>query len=1570
MSKQTKKEKKVYCKKGTRKNPKTGICEGPNIDENNDKPSSFQGLVKPIKSAIDQIKEAAFSFRPTVIENSKKILQKEQIKPIVQVLECSKKYVFTDGDLPRKEELDKLSGPKLRKIHFELTQDPAVIDRTPGVKTKDELIRLIICLENNKKFEKSSPPVENFEGFSEPRSGIEKPRSSRDVTDLRSVKSPEDEEEKTADFPEAPVHEHEGPLREPLPEPNLDQETKIDIGLEREPVSLEEPASLEEPVSLEEVAPSVVEPVPVEEINDSERGFADKIGIPPANPESKEYNTFLFEKEKLERENLQELKDGDSLGFLYPELNDPNFNIKIAKRKEFNDTQYDGTIYDIKEQANKLCNTDFELMPHQLFVKNFMSMQTPYNCLLLFMGLGTGKSCSSIGIAEETRAYMKQVGLTQPIFIIASPNVQQNYRLQLFDERKLKLVNGLWTLNTCIGNSLLQEINPTNLTGIPKDRIISEINTIINKYYVFMGYTELANYIRRHSDIPQGSRFSLADQKSLRIKKIRKYFDNRLIIIDEAHNIRISDDNKEDAKTASLLMEVARYANNVRLLLLSATPMYNNYKEIVWLTNLMNMVDKRATINESDVFDKEGGFLTERSSKDGKKIEGGRELLQRKLTGYISHVRGENPYTFPLRIYPDSFSPENAFASLSKYPSQQLNGKTIEEPLKHSPVFISPIGEYQAKGYDFVMNHLRNKSFSTTNKFGEVRELPTFDNMDSFGYILLMQPLEALNIVFPHPEIKAGETVGFPAGEGELYPEEKNEEIIKNMVGKRGLYRIMSRKEDKGTIPNIYDFEYKAGSENIFQSQNIGKYSGKIAKIVESVRNSTGIVLIYTQYIEGGVVPVALALEEMGFGRFSVASHAKSLFKEAPIEPLDALTMKSKSTFLEEGGEPAQFQQAKYIMVTGNKAFSPDNLADIKYATNPNNKNGEKVKVIIISKAGSEGLDFKWIRQVHVLEPWYNMSRIEQIIGRGVRNLSHCGLDFEKRNVEIYLHATLPTGDEEPADLYVYRFAEKKAEQIGRVTRLLKEVAVDCILNVGQSNLTVDKLNALAQNRDIKIQLSSKGNELVPFSIGDKPFSAVCDYMDNCAFTCSPTSAISESDIIQDTYNNDFLKMTYGGIIKRIRDLFRERTVYSRDELITSINIIKTYPTSHIDYALSRFIDNKSEYVYDRWGRTGYLVNKDQYYTFQPIEITDESISLFERTLPVDHKREYVEIELPKEKAPLLVEEPMDQPIVVNETEKTMSEHYDVIIKQLDAAIETVKTWRNKKLEGARLSSGESDWYMNAGFVFDTIIANHGIAESDLMEFVTNHFLDTLPTNDRFTLVKYLFSMGEGEPVLEYQSEIRSYFTPKIVTVRRFKCLVLISDKLVESSDERFKIYIQDDDTDKTVWNVALPTDRIAALKAIIPTMIVQPANMNRLVGFMQVFRNDDVVFKTMDMQNKLKKGSRCGGEGKKDIMKKINLLSEYQYTEENTEDTELGKNLILKQGLCIILETLLRHLNHRRFEMGHEVSQISNFEVDLSEDVTGPVPLQIFKGINKGSREGMVWFMDLERAVLSKLVK
>ena len=46
-----------------------------------------------------------------------------------------------------------------------------------------------------------------------------------------------------------------------------------------------------------------------------------------------------------------------------------------------------------------------------MFVRNFMSFQTPYNSLLVYHGLGTGKTCSSINVCEEMRSYLKQIGI-------------------------------------------------------------------------------------------------------------------------------------------------------------------------------------------------------------------------------------------------------------------------------------------------------------------------------------------------------------------------------------------------------------------------------------------------------------------------------------------------------------------------------------------------------------------------------------------------------------------------------------------------------------------------------------------------------------------------------------------------------------------------------------------------------------------------------------------------------------------------------------------------------------------------------------------------------------------------------------------------------------------------------------------------------------------------------------------------------------------------------------------------------------------------------------------------------
>merc|ERR1711991_319096 len=82
---------------------------------------------------------------------------------------------------------------------------------------------------------------------------------------------------------------------------------------------------------------------------------------------SKKYNNFLLKKEILDGKVIDKNTYYD---FLYPSLDDKNFNIKIAEKKDFNDNQYDGKIHNVEEYAEKMCNAEMELNPHQLFVKN------------------------------------------------------------------------------------------------------------------------------------------------------------------------------------------------------------------------------------------------------------------------------------------------------------------------------------------------------------------------------------------------------------------------------------------------------------------------------------------------------------------------------------------------------------------------------------------------------------------------------------------------------------------------------------------------------------------------------------------------------------------------------------------------------------------------------------------------------------------------------------------------------------------------------------------------------------------------------------------------------------------------------------------------------------------------------------------------------------------------------------------------------------------------------------------------------------------------------------------------
>lgn len=1376
---------------------------------------------------------------------------------------------------------------------------------------------------------------------------------------------------------------------------------------------------------------------------------------------SNECNKFLLKKEFMETQHLSAHETEND--FLYPNLNDVNFNVKIASKKEFNDTKYDGTIYDdIKKQADILANAEFELQPHQAFVKNFMSFQTPYSSLLLYHGLGSGKTCSAIGVCEEMRDYMKQMGITKRIIIVATENVQDNFKLQLFDERKLKLTDGIWNIRACTGNKLLKEINPMNMKGLPREKVINQIKSLINTYYIFLGYGQFANYIIKTMNYDEEVKRQREDRnakmkalpnaktkiqtlKEIKIdlnkrimKRLQNEFNNRLIVIDEVHNIRKADDN-ENKKVAINLELLVKSAKNMRFLLLSATPMYNSYKEIIWLINLMNMNDRRGRIDVKDVFDKHGNFK-----------ENGKELLIRKATGYISFVRGENPYTFPYRVYPNEFAKEHTFPALS-YPSRQMNLKKIKNVDKNRVLSLYALhldkcnncGKCQYCAYKYIIYSLRQKTFSITTKTGVVRDMPSFENMEKFGYTLLQTPLESLIISYPiaglkealdeipadiintkssefapslsestsmsddesgdegavgpvtkpeTPIVKSHSSERKSAGEDDNLEiedspkshrerkttgSESESDISKKggagkmvidphkLTGKIGLERMMDFVDERSP-PSKGEYAYKKSTLSeygkIFSYEHIGKYSIKIKNVLDSIFDrktgqvAEGVILIYSQYIDSGLVPMALALEEMGFIRYGDKG-AKSLFKSPPTETVDVRTMMPKSS-TPNVEEKKRFMPARYSVITGEPRLSPNNIFEVNGSTGEDNKDGHKVKVILISKAGSEGIDFKFVRQVHILEPWYNMNRIEQIIGRAVRNFSHKDLPFEKRNVQIFMYGTILGGheqaekekeEEEAADLYVYRVAEYKAVQIGKVTRVLKQTAVDCIINHDQTNFTQEIMNA-SLKEPIKQELST-GVVLKDFKVGDAPFSPACDYMAKCNYDCTPDKNLEEA-LNEDTYNESFIVMNSEKILQRIRMLMKESYFYKKDILLKAIRTPKEYPYVQIYSALTHLIEDNAEFITDKYGRNGRLINIGDYYLFQPVELRDKYASIFDRSVPIDYKHDMIKFDIKqpvvksaldkrsighKEVTSVVKEgvtfakatetekepgsEPGSEPKPETEKEKEpepepnpeKDNNFDEGKRIIDEMIVNFELSRNIANQRTAVDRGDKDWYKHCGNVMRYMAIDYPDTKDHIISYLVAHMIEILMFNEKVEVMNYLYSL---EQVTQGSFEwlAKQYFEEHCIDTGKFH--VFIAYNL----NKRVIMILDSNNT----WIEAEPEDmkEIAMSKTVKEALEFKVSDYEKIVGFIGYEKsNKYMVFKTKDMTSTRDTGARCDEAGKAKIMVKMNeVLGETKYTNDTTKAKKDEKGKIVREAigvieLCVIFEFMLRHFNNTREE-------------------------------------------------------
>lgn len=1117
-----------------------------------------------------------------------------------------------------------------------------------------------------------------------------------------------------------------------------------------------------------------------------------------------EHNTKEIEEKQKLIENPQLLKT------MYPHLLDPEFNLKIANKREFNQFIHDiDYSVPVKEREN-ICNDQFELSPNQIFVKHFLSSHTPYNGLLLYHGLGTGKTCSAISICEEHRKYMNQMQITKRILIIASPNVQDNFKLQLFDERKLKKIDNQWNLENCVGSQLLKEINPNQVYNISKKKIVNYIKRIIDTNYKFIGYAGLAKWVEKIK-----KRFKNEEDQKMAIKQA---FSNRMMVIDEIHNIRVTNDNKGKKITGMAVQTIIDESENIKLLLLSATPMFNSYDEIIFILNLLNRNDNRSLIKESSVFTKDGEFI-----EDDRGNQVGKELFIRKSQGYISFVKGEHLYTFPYRIYPDLFDKSRSVFSLQNdYPSSQIDDQIIMEKIEYTDIYLSELGSYQQEQHEYIMQTL-------------MQSLPDRTDNDSLLELrVLDKGIQSLNMIYP----SISDTDG-------------------SIIGKDGLLNIM----DESNYTYKYKDDVKEQFGRIFQHDKIGNYSGKIHSIVNCVKKSKGIVLIYSQFIEGGCVPLALALEELGLKRYG---RTPNVLNDAnTVAPLNVETMEP----IKEGDNDVSI--AKYIMITGNVKLSPDNETELKAVTNDSNVYGNDVKVVIISRAASEGVDFKYIRQVHIMDPWYNNNRNEQIIGRAVRFCSHKALPLEQRNVQIFMHGTRPFNDYEPIDLYIYRNAEYKSKKIGYVSRVMKETAVDCILNASLHAENIDKVD---QNVEIELSTRDDTNTIryMNYDLGSRHYSNICDYQD-CNYTCSPDIRVLGDDV--STYQLDH--MVLETIIHKIKMAFKEKYMYDKEELIGFVRHRKSYSIHQIHAALDHLIKQKdSEFITNENGTVGYLKNIGNYYMFQPASYGDSIIAYDDRIRVPDFKYKIIQYNPSQEK-----NKTMKKSSTLNLTENKK----ESIINKIQNLLEKTKEKQNIK------KNNKKDWYAIASKCIDHII---DIPRQDVLLYILEHILDHLVIEEKKELVEYIYN----KPEKEYDNIERDVFS------------ILERTNHIKNKDlDAFLFYSKGKDEVYELDNgKLLQSPSVRASNAFIMHLVKYKYKLekyNNIVGFTDELKNS-IEFKLKYVERSRNKGFRCDQSKIEEIHKILDNITDSAF--------KVNKK-ISRMESCCILELILRHYNRTK---------------------------------------------------------
>jgi hypothetical protein len=374
-------------------------------------------------------------------------------------------------------------------------------------------------------------------------------------------------------------------------------------------------------------------------------------------------------------------------------------------------------------------------------------------------------------------------------------------------------------------------------------------------------------------------------------------------------------------------------------------------------------------------------------------------------------------------------------------------------------------------------------------------------------------------------------------------------------------------------------------------------------------------------------------------------------------------------------------------------------------------------------------------------------------------------------------------------------------------------------------------------------------------------------------------------------------------------------------------------------------INDNSEYITDKYARTGYLINIGDYYLFQPSELNYGKISMHDRSVPLDFKHDNIKFEIKgnatrtvidkrgfqaedirtRPEKGLRPEEKVFNPIKMGDARERERERETVLRQKIITEI-----FENYKLalSSSSIEKGDNNWYKYCGIVIRKM-KEEGI-DLDLLElFLIEHIIDSLMMDERIDVLNYVYS-GKSLDIAFPGDAMFKRFIPKVKTYLMSKVVVgkgvtgiLMFDG--PSRVENVHMFVLRNDS----WHAAEPEDKIRLKDPILQKYRLK-SNLHNYVGFIGFETNKKyMVYKVKDTLNKRSTGFRCDQAGKK---KTVAILDDIESETKEKDIRDIRDTKDSAFELCVRQEFTLRYyeLNNEKgktWYLDTETAIINEFE-------------------------------------------